>query len=187
MDGGTFPFNPSRKALLDRLLAEMATWETFGAALAVVASIVSNLGVNIQKFSHAREAARPADRQRAYVQRPVWWLGLSLVVLGSIGDFAAFGFATQSLVAALGGGSTLIANVVTAHFLNGEHLFLVGSRSGFCKRYAGIGADDPVTWYADRRRRRAVRHPRSRHDRVHRRAQRGLPAARAREALRPDR
>jgi len=102
----------------------MATWETFGAALAVLASIISNLGVNIQKFSHAREAARPDHEQRPYVQRPVWWIGLSLVIFGSIGDFAAFGFATQSLVAALGGGSTLVANVAAAHFLNGEQFFL---------------------------------------------------------------
>ncbi|RLN56914.1 hypothetical protein BBJ28_00016965 [Nothophytophthora sp. Chile5] len=102
----------------------MVTWETFGAALAVVASVISNLGVNIQKYSHSSEAARPAREQRPYVQRPVWWLGLSLVVLGSVGDFAAFGFATQSLVAALGGGATLIANVVTAQFLNRESLYL---------------------------------------------------------------
>lgn len=103
----------------------MATWETFGAALAVLASVVSNVGVNVQKLSHDREAARPVSVQRAYVQRPMWWLGLSLVVFGSIGDFAAFGFATQSLVAALGGGSTLVTNVITAHFMNHEQLFMV--------------------------------------------------------------
>lgn len=107
----------------------MATWEMFGAALAVLASIVSNLGVNIQKYSHAREAVRPSTDQRPYVQRPVWWVGLSLVVFGSIGDFAAFGFATQSLVAALGGGSTLVANVAAAHFLNNEQFYVVRARA----------------------------------------------------------
>ncbi|TMW63788.1 hypothetical protein Poli38472_002729 [Pythium oligandrum] len=100
------------------------TWETFGAALAVVASIISNLGVNIQKYSHARDAELPEAQQRPYIQRPLWWLGLTLVILGSIGDFTAFGFATQSLVAALGGGSTLVANVFTAYFLNKEALYL---------------------------------------------------------------
>uniref|UniRef100_K3X6H4 Magnesium transporter n=1 Tax=Globisporangium ultimum (strain ATCC 200006 / CBS 805.95 / DAOM BR144) TaxID=431595 RepID=K3X6H4_GLOUD len=102
----------------------MTHWETFGAALAVVASVISNLGVNIQKYSHAQEAqVLPVARQRPYVQRPLWWLGLALVVLGSLGDFTAFGFATQSLVAALGGGSTLVANVFTAYFLNKEALY----------------------------------------------------------------
>ncbi|DAZ98606.1 TPA: hypothetical protein N0F65_001025 [Lagenidium giganteum] len=101
----------------------MTQLEVFGATLAVVSSIISNLGVNIQKFSHAQESQRPDDNQRPYVQRPVWWMGLLLVVAGSIGDFTAFGFATQSLVAALGGGSTLVANVFIAHFLNREALY----------------------------------------------------------------
>ncbi|KAF4135364.1 Magnesium transporter NIPA [Phytophthora infestans] len=101
----------------------MKTWEAFGAGLAVVASIVSNLGVNIQKYSHLNEAARPVRERRPYIRRPVWWVGFALVVLGSVGDFAAFGFATQSLVAALGGGATLVANVVTAQCLNGERLY----------------------------------------------------------------
>lgn len=104
----------------------MTQWETFGAALAVAASVVSNLGVNIQKYSHAQEARIvPASVQRPYVQRPLWWLGLALVVLGSLGDFTAFGFATQSLVAALGGGATLVSNVFIAYFLNKEALYAV--------------------------------------------------------------
>ncbi|KAL3672336.1 hypothetical protein V7S43_003025 [Phytophthora oleae] len=101
----------------------MKTWEAFGAGLAVVASVVSNLGVNIQKYSHSNEAARPVRERRPYIRRPVWWVGFSLVALGSLGDFAAFGFATQSLVAALGGGATLVANVITAQCLNGEKLY----------------------------------------------------------------
>ncbi|KAJ0397100.1 hypothetical protein ATCC90586_009145 [Pythium insidiosum] len=102
----------------------MEEWESFGATLAVVASIISNLGVNVQKYSHAADAQLPPDEQRPYVQRPLWWIGLTLVVLGSIGDFTAFGFATQSLVAALGGGATLVANVFTAYFLNREPLYM---------------------------------------------------------------
>ena len=47
-----------------------------------------------------------------------WWLGLSGVIVGAIGDFVALGFASQSLVSALGGGTTLICNVVVAHLWN---------------------------------------------------------------------
>ncbi|KAF4320587.1 hypothetical protein BBO99_00003734 [Phytophthora kernoviae] len=101
----------------------MKRWEAFGAGLAVVASVVSNLGVNIQKYSHLSEAALPLRDRRPYIRRPVWWVGFALVAFGSLGDFAAFGFATQSLVAALGGGATLVANVITAQFLNGENLY----------------------------------------------------------------
>ncbi|OQR93183.1 hypothetical protein THRCLA_08506 [Thraustotheca clavata] len=94
-----------------------------GAILAVVASVVSNLGVNVQKYSHASEQRKPQEEQRAYIHRPVWWIGLLMVIAGSVGDFVAFVFATQALVAALGGGSTLIANVVIAHYMNKETLY----------------------------------------------------------------
>ncbi|OQR82593.1 hypothetical protein ACHHYP_15751 [Achlya hypogyna] len=94
-----------------------------GAIMAVVASVISNLGVNVQKYSHATEALRPEVAQRAYIHRPVWWVGLLMVIAGSLGDFVAFVFATQALVAALGGGSTLIANVVIAHYMNKETLY----------------------------------------------------------------
>ena len=73
----------------------MTQGETFGAVLAVVASVVSNLGVNIQKFSHAQDSQLPDVDQRPYIQRPLWWIGLSFVIFGSLGDFTAFGFATQ--------------------------------------------------------------------------------------------
>ncbi|KAF0686206.1 Aste57867_21992 [Aphanomyces stellatus] len=94
-----------------------------GGILAVVASVVSNFGVNVQKYSHTQEQKKPEADQRPYITRPVWWIGLIMVIVGSIGDFAAFGFATQALVAALGGGSTLIANVVIAHYMNQETLY----------------------------------------------------------------
>ncbi|CCI41854.1 unnamed protein product [Albugo candida] len=98
------------------------SFELFGASLAIIASIISNFGVNVQKYSHSKEAIRGVEYQRPYFRRPVWWLGLFLVSIGSLGDFTAFGFATQSLVAAVGGGTTLLTNVVTAHFLNKELL-----------------------------------------------------------------
>ncbi|ETW04830.1 hypothetical protein H310_03954 [Aphanomyces invadans] len=94
-----------------------------GGVLAVAASVVSNFGVNVQKYSHTQEQKRPVADQRPYIFRPVWWVGLIMVIVGSIGDFAAFGFATQALVAALGGGSTLIANVIIANQMNQETLY----------------------------------------------------------------
>lgn len=160
----------------------MTQGETFGAALAVVASIISNLGVNIQKYSHADEAKAPLHEQRAYVQRPMWWLGLALVFFGSLGDFAAFGFATQSLVAALGGGSTLVANVFTAYFLNRETLYAV--RRDVSPLLYVEALMIRCLCRADRSRWRVLRHHGRRDHRLHRRAQRGVPAARAGEALR---
>ena len=38
----------------------------------------------------------------------------------SIGDFAALGIADQAVVASIGGGSTLVANIFVAHFWHGD-------------------------------------------------------------------
>ncbi|KDO16148.1 hypothetical protein SPRG_18317, partial [Saprolegnia parasitica CBS 223.65] len=87
-----------------------------GATIAIAAAIGSNLGVNVQKRSHMQEDERPKHLQRPYTKRPVWWLGMFLVVFGSLGDLFALGFAPQTLVASLGGGSTIVANVLIARF-----------------------------------------------------------------------
>ena len=68
-----------------------------GGIIAVIASAISNVGTNMQKKSHNTERARPASEQRSYYLRPQWWMGFALVVLGSVGDFVALGFATQAL------------------------------------------------------------------------------------------
>jgi hypothetical protein len=46
------------------------------------------------------------------------------VVVGSVGDFLALGYATQALVTATGGSVTLIGNVLIGYYLNGEDLYL---------------------------------------------------------------
>ena len=94
-----------------------------GGIIAVIASAISNIGTNMQKKSHNTERARPSAEQRSYYMRPQWWIGFALVVLGSVGDFVALGFATQALVSALGGGTTLISNVLVARFWNREDLY----------------------------------------------------------------
>ncbi|KAG9400520.1 NIPA-like protein 3 [Aphanomyces cochlioides] len=87
-----------------------------GATIAISAAIGSNLGVNVQKRSHDKEDTKPKHLRRPYTVRPMWWLGMFLVVFGSLGDLFALGFAPQTLVASLGGGSTIVANVLFAHY-----------------------------------------------------------------------
>jgi drug/metabolite transporter superfamily protein YnfA len=60
--------------------------------------------------------------RQTYYTRPLWLTGLVLVVLGAIGDFEALGFAPQALVAAVGGGFTVLANVFFAHLWLGQIL-----------------------------------------------------------------
>ena len=68
--------------------------------------------MNIQKQAFIYEGRKPEEKQRFYTSIPLWWLGLTGVIAGSIGDLAALGFATQSLAVASGGATVLLSNCV---------------------------------------------------------------------------
>lgn len=71
-------------------------------------------GINTQKYGFIKNAALPVAQQRKnYTRQPLWLAGLALVILGSLGDFAALALAAQSVVAPLGS-VTLVANLFFA-------------------------------------------------------------------------
>jgi hypothetical protein len=70
-----------------------------GAGLSIFGSVGSNLGVNTQKWAFMQnDKLRKADRKK-YTELKAWWIGLFLIIGGSLGDFAALGLAAQSIVA----------------------------------------------------------------------------------------
>lgn len=104
----------------DDIDTEQGKW--IGLIIIIVSAVLSNLGVNVQKLSHDREEVKPVLEQQTYYLRPLWLTGFVLVFLGAIGDFEALGFAPQALVAAVGGGFTVLANVFFAHLWLGQVL-----------------------------------------------------------------
>ena len=56
-----------------------------------------------------------------YLKRKLWRIGMLLVILGSIADFLALGFGSQSLIAPLGS-LTLVSNILYAPWLLNEHV-----------------------------------------------------------------
>jgi magnesium transporter len=90
-----------------------------GVIMSIAASISSNMGVNTQKLSFLRENVKSKDRQRSYIAQPYWLFGLLMIIAGSLGDFAALGFAAQSLIAPVGG-VAMIANIFFAWILLAE-------------------------------------------------------------------
>ena len=93
-----------------------------GALLAVIASAVSILGINTQKYSHTLEEAREESLQRHYVRRKLWWLGMFGTIAGAVLDFIALGLANPALVTALGGAAALSGNAAVAYFWQKEPL-----------------------------------------------------------------
>lgn len=97
-----------------------AFYKWIGLSIVVASAIASNLGVNVQKLSHVQEAKQAHLGKRTYYTRPLWLIGMILIVFGSIGDLIALGFAPQALVASVGGGSTVLVNVFFAHLWLGQ-------------------------------------------------------------------
>jgi len=81
-----------------------------GVILTQGASLGSALGIIVMKYSNDFSGSK------TYL---VWLGGLVLMISGALMDFAAFGFAAQSLIAPLGS-ETLICNAVMAPCLLGE-------------------------------------------------------------------
>jgi magnesium transporter len=61
----------------------------------------------------------------AYLKTPLWWAGISTLVIGEVANFAAYAFAPAILVTPLGALSVLIGAVLGAYFL-GEELGTLG-------------------------------------------------------------
>ncbi|KAG5300488.1 DUF803 domain-containing protein [Histoplasma ohiense] len=61
----------------------------------------------------------------SYLKSPIWWGGITTLVLGEIANFAAYAFAPAILVTPLGALSVLIGAVLGAYFL-GERLGVLG-------------------------------------------------------------
>ncbi|OAD01115.1 hypothetical protein MUCCIDRAFT_146101, partial [Mucor lusitanicus CBS 277.49] len=59
----------------------------------------------------AQEQTKSGDTE--YLKSKLWWLGISLMILGEVGNFVAYGFAPASTIAPLGT-TTLVANVILA-------------------------------------------------------------------------
>ncbi|EQC40964.1 hypothetical protein SDRG_02027 [Saprolegnia diclina VS20] len=92
-----------------------------GIGICLIGSTISNLGLNIQKYSFIMQAHLPDHERKPYNTQWRWWLGFFGVGVGSIADFAALTFAAQSIIMPVGA-FTLVCNIVFAHFWLKEKL-----------------------------------------------------------------
>ena len=53
-----------------------------------------------QKFTHVKN--EELDLPVHYTKNPLWWLGVTLMGFGEVGNFSAYGYAPASVVAPLG-------------------------------------------------------------------------------------
>eukprot|EP00941_MAST-03F_sp_MAST-3F-sp1_P005931 g5931.t1 len=90
-----------------------------GIGLSLLGSVGDAAGLCIQKLAHVRNENSPIERQRPYVQLPLWRVGFSIFVVAEICQAVALGFLPQACVASLGC-LCLVWNLFFAFILIGE-------------------------------------------------------------------
>ena len=127
-------FNKDLELLHHKLITTKLVFDwhwIVGCCIALFAAVSSNIGLNLQRLSHLEnqffdpfakvKREKPASKQTGVCSRPRWVLGISLMILASLADFAALSFAAQSLVASLGSLS-LVANALIAPLIVREKI-----------------------------------------------------------------
>lgn len=72
-----------------------------------------------------RKYETTAGESHAYLKSPMWWLGMTIMILGEVLNFVAYMFADAVLVTPMGALSVVVCAVLSAIFLK-EHLTLFG-------------------------------------------------------------
>eukprot|EP00768_Dysnectes_brevis_P000201 gnl/Dysnectes_brevis/10445_a20688_137.p1 GENE.gnl/Dysnectes_brevis/10445_a20688_137~~gnl/Dysnectes_brevis/10445_a20688_137.p1 ORF type:complete len:440 (+),score=121.92 gnl/Dysnectes_brevis/10445_a20688_137:240-1559(+) len=90
-----------------------------GITISLGASVFLNLGVNVQKLAHTKIQASTPLSNKPYFLNPLWLMGISIFVVGNVGDFVALGLASPTILTPLGCVS-LISNGLFAVWLLSE-------------------------------------------------------------------
>ncbi|KAH8799184.1 DUF803-domain-containing protein [Flagelloscypha sp. PMI_526] len=98
-----------------------------GLALAISGTLAigSSFVITKKGLNDAARAGLSASENHSYLKNPIWWAGISTMVLGEAANFAAYTFAQPILITPLGALSVIIGAIL-ASFLLGEELGHLG-------------------------------------------------------------
>lgn len=94
--------------------------------IGLVLAVTSTLGIGASFVFTKKGLNEAADKHGfegdgfAYLKTPLWWAGITSLVIGELANFAAYAFAPAILVTPLGALSVLIGAVLGAYFLKEE-------------------------------------------------------------------
>ncbi|XP_074750356.1 NIPA-like protein 2 [Strix uralensis] len=89
--------------------------QLLGVLLAAASNFLISVSLNIQKCAHLRLACQ--TEPKPYYMSKLWWCGITLLGLGEVGNFTAYGFAPIALVAPLGCVSVIGSAFISVLFL----------------------------------------------------------------------
>jgi drug/metabolite transporter (DMT)-like permease len=97
-----------------------------GVGLAVSSSLFIGSSFIVKKKGlRGAAGARAGSGGFSYLLNPLWWLGLSMMVVGEVANFVAYSYAPAIVVTPMGALSVVISAVL-ASLLLGEHLEVLG-------------------------------------------------------------
>uniref|UniRef100_A0A8C6U120 NIPA like domain containing 2 n=1 Tax=Neogobius melanostomus TaxID=47308 RepID=A0A8C6U120_9GOBI len=85
-----------------------------GISISICGNVLISVSLNIQKYAHIRQAQH---NSKPYYTSALWWMGVILMGVGELGNFAAYGFVPASLIAPLGCVSVIASAVISVVFL----------------------------------------------------------------------
>ncbi|KAJ7451245.1 DUF803-domain-containing protein [Mycena galericulata] len=107
----------------------MVDGKYIGLALAMASSIAIGMSTVITKMGLTAAAdGTAATENMSYLRNPVWWAGMSALIVGEVANFAAYTFAPPVMVTPLGAFSVIIGAILASILLKERlgHLGRVG-------------------------------------------------------------
>jgi hypothetical protein len=103
------------------------TLAILGSVLIGSSFIITKKGLNDANERSAAYGSSSSD-DLTYLRNPIWWAGISTLIVGEVANFAAYSFAPPILVTPLGALSVLIGAILASFLLNEElgHLGRIG-------------------------------------------------------------
>ena len=111
--------------------ADGSAFALTGCLISICGNIMISVSLNLQKYVHnqlrqspqrlcSSSALLPDNEEKSigfsttdYLRHPLWWVGITLMAVGELGNFAAYGYSPAILVAPLGT-VALITNAIIA-------------------------------------------------------------------------
>ncbi|KAF8069925.1 magnesium transporter NIPA-domain-containing protein [Lyophyllum atratum] len=104
-----------------------------GIILAIVSGLLIGSSFVFKKKGLLRsQAGGPAGEGVAYLKSPLWWLGMTMMILGEICNFAAYAFVEAIVVTPLGALSVVICAILSSIFLKETLTFFGWLGCGLC-------------------------------------------------------
>jgi len=104
-----------------------------GVILAIVSGLLIGSSFVFKKKGLLRsQAGGELGEGVAYLKSPLWWLGMTMMILGEICNFAAYAFVEAIVVTPLGALSVVICAVLSSFFLNERLSFFGWLGCGLC-------------------------------------------------------